>query len=599
MGFRTATLFGICQIVLALSLIGADKDYEITPLQHGLLRADQPVRRVNGMWTMVITFPQSTPSVDPIAKEVEKLRSIVEHWQIEGYSNRNALQAHYVERKTFWINQIDLLQTRLMDTKRGRTKRGLLDFVGEVGKSLFGISTVSDIRELHSALSKNQKLSEAMYHDTRKLLSTINVTRLEISENRNTINQILNTTASLRHWVLNSMFRLNKELGNDHLLGHIREQYIILSGAIDRITDIRQQFLQARRDLESGRLSECLLPPSVLQTLTVSPKLGKNMEFVQPLFWYYSNVDVKVMSWEKDLLYVVRLPLVANQAQEAVTYRGYPVPNLEMNVTLRILTPNPVLLNTDTGLNQDLEGGTCHGKDPLVCLPAPVPRYRKKEITCGAALTSQHRVLESCKVEVKPRAGDIILYNDINDYILVTWGTVISSECRHGQHLTLKAGTYHIRWNGDCSICTRELCVPSTVLLHSAVPIHTWLPLNISDTRFQNVSRLKLPGLITPTPLPEIQTIDLGHLLMPNMDFERWTGEHTSIASDISIALIFLIIVIICLLCLYKYRSKIYELIQRDRSSESKTVPVKASLEFNPLEGTRFLDAKIFKDGEV
>ena len=74
-----------------------------------------------------------------------------------------------------------------------RPKRSLLPFVGKALHFLFGSVSDSDLEAVHRGvriLTENQK---SMAHVVRESLSIINVSRVQISENRQTINELTET----------------------------------------------------------------------------------------------------------------------------------------------------------------------------------------------------------------------------------------------------------------------------------------------------------------------------------------------------------------------------------------------------------------------
>ena len=114
--------------------------------------------------------------------------------------------------------------------------------------------------------------------------------------------------------------------------------------------------LRVRKDLESGVLSEDLLPIEELRRLITSAMIPKGSRFVSPAYWYYSKMNVRILRIGSELVYSVDLPLVSKEQSVAKEFKSFPAPNKNSNVTLQISlsTGNRGLFRSHSGQVQEL-----------------------------------------------------------------------------------------------------------------------------------------------------------------------------------------------------------------------------------------------------
>ena len=71
-----------------------------------------------------------------------------------------------------------------------RVQRSLIPIIGKGLNFLFGTATESDLKTIHNNVDRLAKNQEEMAHIIDENISVINVTRVEMSENRQAINKI-------------------------------------------------------------------------------------------------------------------------------------------------------------------------------------------------------------------------------------------------------------------------------------------------------------------------------------------------------------------------------------------------------------------------
>ena len=82
-----------------------------------------------------------------------------------------------------------------------RQKRGLFIFAGVIGKELFGLETEEHVAEMKQVIDKNRDAILVITHQSNKMISIVNATRLQMNENCKAVNDLIKTTGELRDWV--------------------------------------------------------------------------------------------------------------------------------------------------------------------------------------------------------------------------------------------------------------------------------------------------------------------------------------------------------------------------------------------------------------
>ena len=76
-------------------------------------------------------------------------------------------------------------------------KRTLIPIIGKGLSYLFGTAAESDLNTTCSSVSRLAKSQEEMAHVVYKNISVINITRVEMSENKQVLNKIIGSLANL------------------------------------------------------------------------------------------------------------------------------------------------------------------------------------------------------------------------------------------------------------------------------------------------------------------------------------------------------------------------------------------------------------------
>ena len=93
-----------------------------------------------------------------------------------------------------------------------KLKRSLIPIIGKSLGYLFGTATESDLHTIYSSVSRLPKSQEATAHVVDENISVINITRVELSENRQALNKIIGSLANFDVKLDNITLALEKEV---------------------------------------------------------------------------------------------------------------------------------------------------------------------------------------------------------------------------------------------------------------------------------------------------------------------------------------------------------------------------------------------------
>lgn len=93
------------------------------------------------------------------------------------------------------MKDVELLKTR--------QKRAVVSIVGKPVSVMFGTVSEKDIKKNQEKTENVEEDQKVLAHVARESISSLNITRLELTKNRGTIN-----------WLVNNMETLREEVGN-------------------------------------------------------------------------------------------------------------------------------------------------------------------------------------------------------------------------------------------------------------------------------------------------------------------------------------------------------------------------------------------------
>lgn len=414
-----------------------------------------PTRTIEAMWTtlVVIDPPKEVPMqawIDQIRRGIQSVGSRVSEQDQQTWQAR--LDALDLQQPVVGANHSRSF--RSLPKRRRRIRRGLLNLVGEVSKTLFGTASESDIRELRTALNKVSDGTAVLVHDHMRMLTVMNKTRKYVQENRFDIKDLQRHQKALDRQIMNFC--------DDVTQLSYRVSKLSLARSIDRVIEeltVVHNFYSAqmntfrtqRYELERGWLTENTLSLSDLnETLATIRKWGYETPNAE---WYYENLRIEPLWTENGkLVFRVLLPAVSRTQYLHYKIRYYPVV-IDSDHIRVVKGHNDVVINTATGAV--FWPKDCYGLNPRVCMP-------QKEIlvpTCEWGLITNNS-LDRCIIKISKRLNEDsdVFPLGIGTFVIITYKKLeVTLRCS-GKAAMVKTmeGPHRIEVPGNCKLETAQ-----------------------------------------------------------------------------------------------------------------------------------------------
>jgi len=423
----------------------------ITSLTDGLdVAIDNQAYVEVGEWTILITIePPAIPQyfegyIEYFLTVITPLRDAYPRYVPHWVQRANDIKAR-LKSPLRWYE----FPTNTSSSDRRRLRRGAMDFVGSIGKSLFGLATDSEVKSVRKAVEQLQQKQAQLVTLSREFTTVINHTYSEIAINRKQLDLLNEAVSRATEHLAQDIAKLfttvtsiNRRLDAETFLYELER-------ACQLYVQAHEAFQRRRENMAAGRLSENLLPPDLLrQVLKTIPTDKAYM--VDPPAWYYQNILVVPIQMDEKLVYRARLPMVDITPWQHISVTTWPVPHQAWEATL--VLPTMVLRDTLTG---DLDvSPSCVGHRPKVC--------RRGLITQAVAYPCLNRLLalspaydKTCQVSFARRLPiDVVHPQELNDYVLITNGTHLALRCegRPEERAVLTPGVYKLSLQHPCTL---------------------------------------------------------------------------------------------------------------------------------------------------
>ena len=142
---------------------------------------------MSGLWRVLITLqPPRRPDTQAWAGPLRaSLRRAQAHTTVEDREIWEYRLANLDARRDLPVDVPPAPATVAAPTGHGgRVKRGLLNFVGELSRVLFGTATSDEVHALQESIKRLQDGMTVLHHNTRVMVSIMNQTRRYVRENR-------------------------------------------------------------------------------------------------------------------------------------------------------------------------------------------------------------------------------------------------------------------------------------------------------------------------------------------------------------------------------------------------------------------------------
>lgn len=225
---------------------------------------------------------------------------------------------------------------KMETTSRSRVKRGVLNFVGKFLSFAFGVVDESQLESIHENIKIIAARQANIIHVVEESLTILNVSRLQIQENRQAIIQLITAVHSLDHKLGLITQTLKRQIFETKYFLNV---YTKLDLVVEEIKTMLQQamfYLEHLKDqinfLSLGTISPSLISPHSLRSLLLEikthlpPLLTLIGDPNTELWFFYKQLTSMAIMDGRKIIVVLSIPLLRLED----TYEVYRVHNLPM-----------------------------------------------------------------------------------------------------------------------------------------------------------------------------------------------------------------------------------------------------------------------------
>jgi len=363
-----------------------------------------------------------------------------------------------------------------------RTKRGLVDGIGQATKWLFGMATTHDINEIKGLIGQSRMENNRVRHNVNALATIVD----------HALHEINNTKNDLRHTlkVLSHVQKLQRAtITAQNVLGEIARASYYTTALVNLDTHLRMAQNNHRdmmQDVFQNRLTETLLPQAVYGNIST---ITHNLGYAIPEYeWIRRFASLDFVSQEQGQIIVKAIiPLLENE--EYLLYGMTPIPSI-VNDSVVSLQITPRILYDTVGRRMAAPR-TCIGYGPVICDPVPI--WEREGHTCEAGIITTHvPSITLCKAEVRdlPEAAEFYTNNG-QERLLLPQTETLSLACagQREDRRTFDMGTYVMQIPSTCVLAGDGWTVKGTKMGSKRFVIHNdneYIDLDLSRWMFKN-----------------------------------------------------------------------------------------------------------------
>lgn len=297
--------------------------------------------RAKWLATFVIDLQPFTQFINKLENDIE-LAAVTAKCIVSEYKGPN---------KTEYLSTFEALQKELhylngsrqhivnglLDYKllHSRHKRGLFNFFGDVGKFLFGLVTADDLEKVQKNIASLAHNQQKIMHVVEESLSILNMTRMEVSENRQAIMDLVKSVHALDGKLAAFANIVQREIRENR---YFLEMYLKLDLIINEIKDMIQNGMFYLEHLKTqlnflslGRLSQSIISPSSLRPLLIDIKshlpttLTLIADPIKDLFLFYRQLSTSALLADDQIIIILSIPVLHISSQFEI-YRAHSLP---------------------------------------------------------------------------------------------------------------------------------------------------------------------------------------------------------------------------------------------------------------------------------
>ncbi|XP_033728641.1 uncharacterized protein LOC117317810 [Pecten maximus] len=352
-----------------------------------------------------------------------------------------------------------------------RSKRGLLDFIGQISKSLFGTATSDDVEDLKRHMqvlnNNNVKLARAMASQSHQLTSFM----AAVDERLDNIVEIVKNNHD-QTMTLSEQFSASLD-GIEHELVLLENLMITQINATSTLDKHLEHAKLAIHDLAKGKLSPFLLSPQIMrstlkqvQNIMSSKYKGFSIIHNDPLY-YYHNANFVYARHHSMLYLLVKIP-ISPFIQPLHVYKVYsapvPVNSTSSHATQLLNTPEYFVHTSDnqhfsTLSHKQLQ--ECSGSDILYCkFQVALSSVAKSSCIAAIFYNQKDMVKTTCDFRFLPDILSPAITELAPSNLLMYQIPMLALDCPNGQRIIKGCSFCVVRIPCMCTVTAGNLFVP-------------------------------------------------------------------------------------------------------------------------------------------
>ena len=555
----------MCIATTLLCLVVAQADF-ITKIPDGVLIRQTPILVTEKeLELLIVTQPPEIPK-----EFYEHVQSLTRH--IRHQSGHTFITRHDGNK---WARRLTHILMELPAKPHKRTRRGLLNFVGDLSKSLFGTATQEDVERVAKVVNDIGHSEYKTVKRVNELLAVVNRTNQDVAMNRRRLNGVSQTLNRLGDALVGLQGVVNRT--NFGINGLKRN--ILIERAVSELELFARHFQNQKlyfdiqkSNLESEQLTEILLDRRVLLQI-LSPYESKFGRSIRPLQWYYEFVRIQPVWISDKLVYRMKLPIIGKEQvlmNQLFAFDNYvakdkvSVLDIESNVVVDKLT------------GKIMYPFECKGQNPLVCKNNI--RYSASESCEVAIIENRKDKLKFCEAHIRKVRGQTrVQVIDGNHYVISTPGESIQLRCVNGKvsRWMLRTGAYATTIPAGCVLLGNGWSVRAIDQLNSTKTL-TQPEIKIPSLELTDIITTKMKALEVSLPhwhdLKPVTKINLEPLKVnkPSV-FEMFSTYNHDIGLIVAVIILYVLLVLRLCHCIYVNRilSKLCNKVKKQGGTKS------------------------------
>ena len=479
-----------------------------------------------------------------------------------------------------------------------RSQRSLIPIIGQLMSTLFGTVSENDLENINrniKALAGNQK---QIIHDLDVSLSVLNLTRMQVSENRRSIMDLIIVVQKLDRKIFDLQQVFSAKFVRLEQFVHTYLQFQMILDEIKQTTQDAVFYLESLKSelnmLSMQHLSTNTISPKDLKELLieVESKLPNNFELPRnprkDIWYFYKTLTSITYLEDNEIRIVLKIPLI-NTKEEYEVYRIYnlplPMATKQTNIMLKYTLETDMLMvskdRSKFSLLTESAFHMCNSFHYRFCNPETAFYQANINRFCVVALFMQNQrdIKTFCKqMVILDQKLPLTSYLSYGLWIVVTnVPLTFTINCQSHKQKTfdikIESPFGIIKVNNTCKASNKYLQLPEYFGKHSyferSDPLQALLKLhNITNFSIWNDSKtnfVKLKSLKLPSHLLDLKEIPMQNLLRETGIYKLVNVDNVKSSTNWTVVAIISIASVLCIILIVWFMLRKFKCSQMNR----------------------------------